>query len=215
MNCENHRAEYVAGGSTAAFESHLSTCATCRRAVPGLNATRDALGAPALWESPPVDGFDQLLGTIRASAPNKVAGPRRLWMAAAAVVVVVAGAATAFAVLRPNDDADWQVALTATTAYDGAVASIQGWNTETGTRMRITISGVDGFTDEGFYELWMTSPDGDHVSAGTFRSGGTIDAWSAVRRADFPRLWITREAFDGDPSPSGDTVLDTVLDTTQ
>jgi len=127
----------------------------------------------------------------------------------AAAVVLLAGVATAMAMLRTNDDADWQIALAATTAHPDAAASVQGWNTDTGTRIRITIEGVDGLAGVGFYELWMTSPDDEHVSAGTFRSTGTIDAWSAVRRADFPRLWITCEWFDGDPSPSGDTVLDT------
>jgi len=96
-----------------------------------------------------------------------------------------------------------------TTAHPDAAASVGGWNTDTGTRIPITSEGVDYLAGVGFYEPWMTSPDDEHVSAGTFRSTGTIDAWSAVRRADFPRLWITRESFDGDPSPSGDTVLDT------
>ncbi|MEJ7800887.1 MAG: anti-sigma factor [Ilumatobacter sp.] len=170
--------------------------------------TRGALADPALWEAPPADGFDRLLGTIRAGAPQNDAGPRRLWLVAAAVVLLT-GVATAIPVLRPNDDADWQIALAATTAHPDAMASVQGWNTDTGTRIRITIEGIDDLANDGFYELWMTSPDGEDVSAGTFRSTGTIDAWSAVRRADFPRLWITRESFDGDPSPSGDTVVDT------
>jgi len=99
--------------------------------------------------------------------------------------------------------------LAATTAHPEAAASVQGGNTDTGTRIRITIEGVDDHAGVGFQEVWMTSPDDEHVSAGTFRSTGTIDAWSAVRRADSPRLWITRESFDGDPGSSGDTVLDT------
>ena len=209
MNCEHHRAEHIAGGSVAAFDRHVSTCPACKCAAPELDATRRALGDPALWESPPSDGIDRLLGTIRAGAPRKDAGPRRLTMVAAAVVVLLAGLAAGIAVLGPNDEPDWQIALSATSSYAGAEASIQGWNTETGTRMRVDISGVDGLADEGFYELWMTSPDGEHISAGTFGSGGTVDTWSAVRKADFPRLWITREAFDGNPGPSGETVLDT------
>lgn len=208
MNCEQHRAAYLADGPSVAFDRHLSTCSSCRRAVPGLASTRSALTDPALWEAPPADGFDRLLGTIHADAPLRDARPRRLWLAAAAIVLL-AGVASAIAVLRPSDDADWQVALAATTEYPDAVASVEGWNTDSGTRIRITIDGIDDLAGDGFYELWMTSPDGQHVSAGTFRSTGTVDAWSAVRRADFPRLWITRESFDGDPSPSGNTVVDT------
>lgn len=207
MNCEQQRVGYLGQGSNAAFDRHLSTCSACKRALPDLAATWSALTDPALWEEPPVDGFERLLGTIRASAPQKNPGRRRLWSVAAAVVLL-AGVATGIAVLRPNDDADWQIALAATAVHPDAVASVQGWNTDTGTRLRITVDGIDDLSGDGFYELWMSSPDGEHVSAGTFRAAGTIEAWSAVRRADFPRVWITRESFDGDPSPSGDTVVD-------
>jgi len=110
----------------------------------------------------------------------------------AAAIVLLAGVATATAMLRPNDDADWLIALAATTAHPDAAASVRGWNTDTGTRIRITIEGVDDLAGVGLYEPWMTSPDDEHVSTGTFRSTGTIDAWSAVRRVDFPRVWITR-----------------------
>jgi len=212
MNCHQHQAEYIAEASNAAFHRHVTTCSNCRRAVPFLDATRASLADPVLWESPPADGVDRLLASItdttRAIVPTRV----RRWLVpayAAAAAVFLAAAATTIAILRPTDDADWQVALAAQAAYPGAVASVEGWNTDTGTRMRITIEGIDDLTDEAFYEVWMTSPDGQHISAGTFRSAGTIDTWSAARRVDFPRLWITLESFDGDPSPSGRTVLDT------
>ena len=212
MSCRQHQAEYIADVSNVAFDRHLGTCSPCRRAVPFLDATRVSLADPVMWESPPTDGVNRLLtsisGTTRANMPTR----GRRWFVpacAAAAVVLLAVAATAIAILRPTDDADWQVALAAEVAFPDAVAGIDGWDTDTGTRMRITIDGIDDVADEGFYEMWMTSPDGEHISAGTFRSAGTIDTWSAVRRADFPRLWITFEPFDGDPSPSGRTVLDT------
>jgi len=50
----------------------------------------------------------------------------------AAAIVLLAGVATAMAMLRPNDDADWQIALAATTAHPDAAASVRGWNTDTG-----------------------------------------------------------------------------------
>ena len=213
MNCQQHQAEYIADASNAAFDRHLATCSTCRRAVPFLDATRVSLADPVLWEAPPADGVDRLLSSIsvatRANVPTR---GRRRWVvpaSAAAAIVFLAVAATTIAILRPTDDADWQAALAAEAAFPDAVASIEGWDTDTGTRMRITIDGIDDVAGQGFYEMWMTSPDGQHISAGTFRSAGTIDTWSAVRRADFSRLWITFEPFDGDSSPSGRTVLDT------
>jgi hypothetical protein len=213
MNCQQHQAEYIADAFNNAFDRHRATCSTCRRAVPFLDATRSSLADPVLWELPPADGADRLLASISSTIPANVPPRgRRRWVVpayAAATVVLLAVAATTLAVLRPTDDADWHVALAAQTAFPDAVANVEGWNTDTGTRMRITINGIDNVADEGFYEVWMTSPDGQHIAAGTFRSSGTIDTWSAVRRADFPRLWITLESFDGDPSPSGRTVLDT------
>ncbi len=212
MNCEQHQAEYIADASNAVFGRHLATCPVCRRAVPFLDATRTSLADPVLWESPPADSADRLLASISSSTRASVSPRGRRWFVpafAAAAVVLFAVTVTTIAVLRRTDDADWQVALAAQTAYPDAVASVEGWNTDTGTRMRITIEGIDDLADEGFYEVWMTSPDGQHISAGTFRSAGTIDTWSAARRADFPRLWITLESFDGDPRPSGRTVLDT------
>ena len=212
MNCEQQQAEYIADAPNAAFGRHLATCPICRRAVPFLDTTRTALAEPVLWESPSADGVDRLLASI-SSTTRANASPRgHRWFVpafAAAAVVLFAVAVTTIAILRPTDDADWQVALAAQTSYPDAVASVEGWNTDTGTRMRITVEGIDDLTDEGFYEVWMTSPDGQHISAGTFRSAGTIDTWSAARRADFPRLWITLESFDGDPSPSVRTVFDT------
>jgi hypothetical protein len=214
MNCQQHQAEYNDDPTNAAFDRHLATCATCRRAVPFLDATRVSLADPVLWESPPANGVDKLLasipGTTRANEPPH----RSRWFKpayAAAAVVLLAVTATVIAVLRPTDDADWRVALAPLSAFPDAAASIEGWDTDTGTRMRITIDGIDDVADEGFYEMWMTSPGGEHISAGTFRSAGTIDTWSAVRRAEFPRLWITFESFDGDPGPSGRTVLDTTI----
>lgn len=212
MNCQQHQAEYIADASNAAFDRHLATCSTCRRAVPFLDATRVCLADPVLWEPPPTDGVDRLLASISGATAANVPTHRRRWFVpiyAASAVVLLVVAATTIAILRPTDDADWEVSLAAEAAFPDAVASIEGWDTDTGTRMRITIDGIDDVADEGFYELWMTSPDGQHISAGTFRSAGTIDTWSGVRRADFPRLWITFEPFDGNPSPSGRTVLDT------
>ena len=55
----------------------------------------------------------------------------------------------------------------------------------------------------------MTSPSGQHVSAGTFREAGRIEAWSGVRRSDFPRIWNTLEPDDGDERLSGVTIADT------
>jgi hypothetical protein len=103
---------------------------------------------------------------------------------------------------------DWRLDLVATEKAPAATAEVVGWNTDTGTRMEIIISGLNPAPSGFYYEIWMTAPDRRHVSAGTFRGSGTVSVWSAVSRAEFPRLWITLEPADGDTAISGETVLD-------
>ena len=119
------------------------------------------------------------------------------------MIVIAVGITALF-----QDDADWSVELAATTPYSGATAVVDGWNTDTGTRMEVEVTGIPATAGTGYYEVWMTAPSGEHVSAGTFRSSGTITVWSGVTRKAFPRIWITLET-DGDPAPTGEIVFDT------
>jgi hypothetical protein len=132
---------------------------------------------------------------------------RRFITGSAAAVAAVLLATVA--VVRINAP-DWQTTLVATELAPGATAVVSGWNTATGTRLEIDVSGVPEVGPDSYYEIWMTAPDRRHVSAGTFRGPGHVYAWSGVTRAEFPRIWITLEPTDGDESLSGETVLDTV-----
>jgi hypothetical protein len=107
-----------------------------------------------------------------------------------------------------RDRADWSVELVAEASFGDATAVVDGWNTDAGTRMEVAVEGIPSTGDNGYYEVWMTAPNGEHVSAGTFRSSGTITVWSGVTRRDYPRIWITFES-DGDPAPSREVVFDT------
>jgi hypothetical protein len=107
------------------------------------------------------------------------------------------------------DGADWELALRANDSVPGAVVSVHGWNKGTGTRLRLDVEGLPPAGPSEYYAIWMTSIDGQHVPAGTFRESGRIEAWSGVTRADFPRIWITLEPDDGDERLSGATVVDT------
>ncbi len=102
----------------------------------------------------------------------------------------------------------WEVALEPTDLAPAASASVSGWNTDSGTRLAIEASGLDPAPAGFVYELWFSAED-QHVSAGTFAAVDDVTAWVGVRRGDFPRVWITLEALDGDPGPSRSTVLDT------
>jgi anti-sigma-K factor RskA len=162
---------------------------------------------PSIWEEP----SDHLVGRIFERVENITRGsgssrPRWLWAGAAAVLVVLVGA-----VVLANDDApDWSIPLVAIVADSGTSAVVNGWNTSTGTRMELHVAGITPAPDGHYYEIWMTAPDGRHVSAGSFRGEGTVSAWAAVRRSEFPRIWITLEKMDDNLGPSPTTYFDMV-----
>jgi hypothetical protein len=209
MNCDEFRAHYLAGENDAATTEHLAGCAACRSRRADLEAGRRALVDPATWEEPPPELEDQVIALITGNADRTSTGLRRLerWvrpLVAAAVVVVAVGL---YGVLRiPSPD--WEVAIPGTDLAPLAMSVVAGWNTDAGTRMVVTVEGLDPAPDGFVYEFWLS--DGPlHISAGTFSAGGEIELWSGVTRAEFPRLWVTLEPINDDESPSGRTVLDT------
>jgi hypothetical protein len=103
---------------------------------------------------------------------------------------------------------DWVVSMPGTDLAAQASSTVSGWNTDSGTRMLLSIEGLDPAPDGYVYELWL-SKGPVHVSAGTFTAAGDVELWAGVTRADFPRLWVTLEPLDEDESPSRSTVLDT------
>lgn len=206
MTCDELQARYLAEGPETAWEAHLGGCEACRVARPDLDGLRRRLSDPGLWQWPDPALESRVVASI-AGAPHAGDAParsRRAWAIAAVaalltILVGVVGAST-----RP----DWEVGLEAVAAPPGASAVMHGWNTESGTRLRLEIEGIDSLEQGSYYEIWLTSADGSHVSAGTFRSGGTIDAWVAVTRADFPRIRVT-VGTGSDPGPSARVVFDT------
>lgn len=196
MNCEGFRAAYLAG---EVDDSHLQVCADCRLRLGALDELRERLADPLLWEEPSVGLEERVVASI-APTPTAHHTRRRWQLVAAGVAVVAAGV-----LLRPTPP-DWSITLAAT---GPGTVTVEGWNTDAGTRMRLDVTGIPPVTEDAFYEIWLTSPDGRSVSAGTFRGPGTVETWVGVRRADHPRVWITLEPNDGDPAPSWEVVFDT------
>lgn len=215
MNCEEFRAAVLAGEEGADSQGHLEKCPACRSKYGDIVEMRNALAEPTLWEEPSPELGAQIESLLTHAAHDQrrsasSGGRRRWWTAvavAAAAVVVVVG--SLFATRGPAPD--WEVALPATAEAPGAIASVKGWNVDSGTRMVLEVEGLDPAPSGYMYEFWLS--DGPlHISAGTFRTGGEIELWSGVARADFPRLWVTLEPIDEDESPSPHTVLDTGAD---
>lgn len=224
MKCEEVRAALLAGTENDAINAHLAGCRACRAEQPVMSRLRTVLSSPSLWEEPAPDMADRIVSTLR-SQREEPDPPRfrkgslrsrtdslrsRTGAAVAAAVVVVAAAGFGLTRLGPGAP-DWTLDLAVIDPQPGAMAVIDGWATDTGTRMVLEIAGIEEAPSGHYYEIWLTAPDGRHVSAGTFSGPGTITAFAGVRRADFPRVWITLEAEDGDQGPSSETYFDTPI----
>jgi hypothetical protein len=211
MNCDEFRARRLSGEDGGDLDAHLAECPSCRGIRSELDRSRSALGDSSVWAEPPPELADRVVGLVTGTRIEGGGAPRRgrrvlAAVAAAAVVLIVA--AGVFGVLGRGAPPDWEIALPATELAPGASSSVAGWNTDSGTRMVLTVDGLDPAPAGYVYELWL-SKGSVHVSAGTFARDGEIEVWTGVTRADFPRLWVTLEPLDGDAGPSWQTVLDT------
>lgn len=209
MNCDEFRAQYLAGENSEGATGHLAHCAACRSRQQDIAAGRDALKDPATWEEPPPELQDQVIALVAGNRNRAATRPGRAerWLrpvAAAAALFIAVGLYGMFRAPSP----DWEVAMPGTELAPLATSTIAGWNTDSGTRLVMTVKGLDPAPAGYVYEFWL-SQGPLHISAGTFSAGGEIDLWTGVTRAEFPRLWVTLEPLDDDESPSGHTVLDT------
>lgn len=211
MKCEEARAAFLSGEAGRMALEHLAACPDCRSQEEALLQVRTILDDDGFWEPPPSD-LEQRVVTLIGGAPEAaVRTPRRsrwwgrstAWLGVAAVVVVV----VAWAGLR-SPAADWEVTIPGTAEAPLASGVVQGWNEPGGTRLSLDIDGLPPAPSGYVYEFWFTSGP-EHISAGTFSAAGTVDLWVGVRRADYPRLWITLEPLDGDADLTGVNVMDT------
>ena len=207
MNCDEAMQRLaMAGppGDDAAIDAHLAVCSQCRIRVESAEALGGHLRNPLLWEEPGPELEDRVLAALGSeTAVSARHGWRWLGIAASIAVILIA-------VLSVSGRPDWKVELEAGPMGPEATAAVLGWNERTGTRMVLDVGGLPEL-EAGFYEIWMTAPDGAHVSAGSFTASGRVEVSVGVRRADFPRIWVTIEPADGDPLPTPKTVLDTPL----
>jgi hypothetical protein len=202
MNCEDVRAALLAGIDGPAEQAHLQSCSACRAKLEALEAARNVLAVPAVWEEPPPELEEQVVGLI--TGRRQVPTTRRWFRYAAGIAAGVLVVAVGVSLLLNR--ADWRIDMTATSP--DVVADIAGWNTNEGTRLALHVKGL-GSAPEGFvYELWF-SAGADHVSAGTFKDPSSVRLVVGVARLDYPHIWVTLEPLDGNPAPSSSVVLET------
>jgi hypothetical protein len=216
MTCDDYRSARIDGHDSPEAAAHAAICAECRSSAPALDEMRAALADPSVWATPAPELEDAVVAAIVTSAasppelrsvppPASTPRPPYGWLLGAAAVVV---AGIAVGILGGNRP-DWRIEVPGTDIAPEASATLEGWNTESGTRMRLHADGLPPAPDGFVYEMWFTKGE-VHVSGGTFRAADPVELKSGVRRADFPRVWVTLEALDDDESPNWDqNILDT------
>ncbi len=205
MTCDDARAELISGDSEAAL-THIASCRSCQADKAFWLRWRAVLMEPSTWEEPSDRVAQRVFETAGATSSTRSITriQHRRWVAVAALLVAVGGALA----LTSGQSPDWSVPLVSIDPSNTAV--VDGWNTATGTRIELHVSGIDPAPAGHYYEIWLTAPDGRHVSAGSFQAAGTISAWVGVARSEFPRIWITLESISGDLGPSPNTYFDMV-----
>jgi hypothetical protein len=202
----------LSGSDVEPVRQHLATCQVCRSEQPMWAKLSSTLSSHSLWEEPSSDLSERIVQTVRGHGEraDRRAQPehqRAALFAGVAVTLLIALAGTFFATRSLS--ADWEMTLATSEELPEATAVIRGWSTSMGTRMVLDIRGIEDAPSGSYYEIWMTAPDGRHISAGTFSGSGRVTAFAGVRRADYPRIWITLETADDDLGPSPETYFDT------
>ena len=196
MNCSEALAQLLSGEVTEEAASHIDECAGCATNRSELDILHQVLAEEATWVQPSDDLKKRILST---SVPSET--PMRTGFRLAVIAAGIAAAVAIFTLARPAPN--WEIEMYA--SDNSAVATLAGWNEDTGTRLLFDGSLVE--PGEGFvYELWF-SDESRILSAGTFVSGEDVAMSIAVRRGELPNLWVSLEPIDGDPSPSGEVVL--------
>lgn len=221
---------------TSQEASHLLECADCRRAAQGLSYARETLKvAGPMTEMPPTRVWDQIveqttgtglakdgpveladdhahlptrrsLGAIRGK-PESKPGVSLGWLAAAAGVgAIVALAGSALLNQRPEES------LVATAELDvlsGADQPAQAEILVIDGQQVLRIDQASAPDLEGQYlEVWLINPDSSGLITLGLLDGesGDFALPANLSTAEFSVVDVSVEAYDGDPTHSGDSV---------
>jgi hypothetical protein len=79
-------------------------------------------------------------------------------------------------------------------------------------RIELEVGGLPELGEAEYYEMWYAGEDGGRISCGAFRAAPegqtTVNFTTPLNARDYPEIEVTREADDGDPTSSGETVLE-------
>lgn len=199
----------------AAEQTHLNDCPRCARELAVLRqvSSRGRQARPdETPPAPPEAVWDRVVQELTEAGDlrvDEVAPPRPVWQqpwaAAAALIAVVVLAAAALLSFRGDDGA---VVAAATLEPLADVREATAVLTADGQQRELTVDTPALPDTDGYYELWLLTPDGSGlVSLGPVAGAGRHEIPNAVDTDLYSVVDISREPSDGDPSHSTDSVL--------
>jgi anti-sigma-K factor RskA len=217
----------------AEFEEHLAACATCRAEVAGLREAT-ALLAETTANEPPAALRDRVLAQIATVRPLPPEAPdatesrsvtpirsrRRPWTllaAAAALVAVASGGAVAWQQLSGPDQSQTQLSAVDrvlqaadakrvnVTLPGGVRASVVRSVTE-GKAVLVTRN-MPAAPSGRIYEIWLQTPGGAMVPAGTMTDGGSRTVLLHGDATTATGAGITVEPKGGSESPTSEPIV--------
>jgi anti-sigma-K factor RskA len=197
------------------LERHLEECPKCRHELDRARQTHNRLRHLAANE-PPAELKGQLLAQLRGETPG-LSRAWWFWVSAAAALLVVA--ALGVGLLRViTGDPSSGVPLTATAEAPEAGGEVRVEEVGENFQVELEVWDMPKLEEDEYYEMWYYAEDGGRISCGTFRAGPegrtTVNLTAPASAEDYPEIEITREPDDGDPSASGEEVLEGKLRST-
>ncbi|MCW2601695.1 MAG: hypothetical protein JWM02_3524 [Frankiales bacterium] len=171
----------------------LAECPTCSEEVSLLRPTVAALAVAVPYQghapSLPAPSFDRVLGTVNQRR-QATSVRRRVALAAAALVVAVALGLSTFVIgFGRQESAGQTLRLAGTSGASGRVVlDGRSW----GTAISLEVRGLDPHLT---YGAWLARPDGQRVSAGSFRpdaqGAAKLELGAALARSDIGSMGVT------------------------
>jgi anti-sigma-K factor RskA len=210
----------------ALFEDHLASCAACRAEVASLRGTTALLGGLE-DAAPPPALRDRVLAGIRTVRPHPPLGrqtatgrrrrPARRWLAGLAVAAAVLGVAGVGTVVWEQQHESTGQLSVADRVLQAADAKRVSLTLPGGARASVIRSVSEGRAvlvthnmpaapSGRVYELWLQTPAGKMVPAGTMDKPGTEPVVLRGDATNATAVGITVEPKGGSESPTSEPI---------
>lgn len=191
------------------LEYHLEECSRCRDELEHIRQVHTLLREVSISE-PPAELKSRTMAQATGNSTVRFGVRWKVWVSAAAALLLAA--IMSIGLLQAIiGDSPAKLALTATALAPGASGELRGEKIGENFQFELEVQGLPKLRKDQYYEMWYAKEDGKRISCGTFRAQPgrqtTMNLTAAVNAASYPKIEVTREPDDGDPSASGKEVL--------